>query len=573
MKFQIFPGYDDLFPGKSAPQLEEVLNRCPASHLLKSLAFVNSKIHLHRSNLAVHEKILYGWLESFEPTERLTIINHYHIFKIQVEEAGGAVVLFSPIVLLKIMMTIILRFPSSEVEGPFYENEKVLLEAWLLMNEEFDLEITKNTRLEENGSLAKLVINEASQYEFLRLKDFGYQLLVANSFFDFLSREPNLANYLSEFLRNKHIDSATDYLMFLAHTYADAITGKTFGFKISPNGFDTRPFFDSMAYDLTTDPFSSLSQGTRFDEDFKALRDRPLIRDIDGSYYILHYNFFVDKLYQGLLFDFYKSTSIAKFKKTFPAFLGYLGQEFAETYLFYNFIDGLFEQNSYTIGVPGKEYPDIEYSDYYARVGNRIFLFEFKNSIVAAKTKQSKSFSAIEAEIQTKFIYANDKGKKKGVSQLFDTIEKIADGGFPFDNLKEKKIGRLIIFPIIVYTDDFLSINGIQNLFSTESEKIKKQRKIGRHQIFEVTLIHLQDIIGMRGIIRAKKNKFKNIMETYFIRKNRIRVRKPRKEQEVPEIFFGFRTIVKDLIRTDDARQSTLDMLFGILKFRKEENS
>lgn len=201
-----------------------------------------------------------------------------------------------------------------------------------------------------------------------------------------------------------------------------------------------------------------------------------------------------------------------------------------------------------------------------------MYLFEFKNSIIAAKIKQSKSFSEIVSEVKKKFIHVNDRGKKKGVSQLLDTIEKVANGGFHFDDLRKKKIGRLKFFPIIIYTDDFLGINGIQYLFSAEFAKMKKLKKIERHKVFDVTLIHLQDMIGILGIVKAKKNSFRNIMETYFHRKSKIRIKKPSTVQDELKLYYGFRTIAKDMIRTEDAKQFTLDLILEKLTLPPDLN-
>lgn len=327
MRLQIFPRYDDIFPGDPLPELEDILCKSSAGLLLKSFAYLNSKLHLNRSNLDVHERIFYGWLKSVDADRRISILENYSVFKSRAFADGCDVVLYSPVIILKIIQEIIIRFSSLPVRSSSSNDHFIMLEAWLVMNEKFDNGIKVDAKSDEEESfLAKLIINEGAQYEFLRLKDWGYQLILARVFFDFCSKRPELLIYLNEFLRVKNLSSFIDYITFLAETYTNAIIGETFGFKISPDGVNATSLFDSMAYDLANNPFNDLSEEIKLDEDFKMLRDRPLIRDFDGSYYIMHYNFFVDKLYQGLQFDFYRSTSIKILKNTFSDYLGFLGQ-------------------------------------------------------------------------------------------------------------------------------------------------------------------------------------------------------------------------------------------------------
>lgn len=548
MMLAIFPKYQDLFPGREVPKLEEVIAKTSSKSLLKAFSFLNAKVHLQPDNLNAQEKIFWEWIGIFPEAVRNAIGRNYLTFKNSILKDGHAVVLFSSNALLRLIDYIIRHFndlpekPSKDVD-----DEMTLLEAWLVNNAVFDLEIAEGTKPEVGNLLGVMLVNQAAQYEFIARKDFVYQTLLAGAFFTFLSGNPTLSAYLQEFLNKKKVSDYKEYLRHLISIYADGYRVESFGFRVLGDEADVAAFFESLAYDLTNESFADLLKQP--DPDFKLLRERPLIKDEEQGYYPVHHNFFIDKIYQGLLFDFHRNTAIQK-RYSFGDFLQYLGQEFAESHLFYQHVADCFTPKKYLTAVEGNKYNGIEYSDYYVREGNNLFLFEFKNSMVNAQVKHSKDFARIKAEIIKKLV-RSDRNQAKGASQLLNVIHKVAIGGFDFDDFNAKRIGRLHIYPILVYTDDFFSLDGVQRIVSEEFDQLLTDRPVKRHQVNDITLIHLQDIINIQFSVQAGRTTFKAIIQEYFAKRKAIRNKRPRTSQELLDKQLGgsFHSLVQHLVR------------------------
>ena len=530
---------------------------------------MNAKVHLGGNNLAEQENVFRQWIDVFDDNTRESLSRNYLSFKHKIiHEKHEVVTLFASSALLRLEQYVMLYF-NDLPENPTkkVEDEMALLEAWLINNATFDLEVAEGTKPEAENLLGVLLVNQAAQYEFTERKDFVYQTLLAHAFFEFLTNHPALSPYLQEFLTRKHVETYGEYLRHLIGPYSAVFTGDTFGFRVTEDNPSVVDFFDSIAYDLSTNPFTISGDTQPLDPDFKLLRAKPLIKEDDGTYYPLHYNFFVDKIYQGLVFDFYQTTSVSDKHKSFGNFLQFLGQEFAETHLFYKYIAECFLPKKYLVAVSGNQYKDIEYSDYYVREGNTLFLFEFKNSLMRADVKQSKDFSAIRAEITKKFVYNPDNKKDKGIGQLLNVMNKIAVEGFPFDDLNGKHVGRLHIFPIIVYTDDFFSLDGVQNIVSEEFQKKLSTQPIKRHQVNDVTLMHLQDIIDIQFLVQTGQISFKAIMQEYASKRKSLKQKKTRTPQELLIKYSGFRSLVHHLIPAYADQQALLNRLTAALGF------
>lgn len=562
MQLVIFPKYQDLFPGREVPTLDEVLAKSSSKTLLKAFAFMNAKVHFRPDDLSSQEQIFWEWIGIFP--EGNSIGHHYLTFRDKILQEGNAVTLFAPNALLRLIEYVTRHF-NDLPEKPLkdVDDEMALLEAWLVNNATFDLEVAEGIKPELGNLSSVILVNEAAQYEFSKRKDFIYQTFLGQALFEFLSNDARLQPYLQEFLNHKHVSTYNEYLLHLVGVYMDAFDENSFGFQVAEDNIEAAAFFDTIALDLASDPFKNMTDQP--DPDFKLLRTKPFIKTEDGGYYPLHLNFIVDKMYQGVSFDFYQNTSVNQRFKSFGTLLQFLGQEFAESHLFYKHIAGCFLPKKYVVTVQGDQYSKVEYSDFYVREGNTFFLFEFKNNIMNAQIKQSKSSAKIGAEINKKLVFNPDNKKDKGVGQLFKVIQKIATGGFDFDNLSDKKLGRLQIYPIIVHTDDFFALDSIQDLVNTEFKVLLQKNPIVRHQVHEVTLMHLQDIVDIQSTVQSGQSTFKSIMKEYFIKRKIMTKKKPRSHQELLDKYVGFRPLVQHIIKPYADHQGLLGRMSAAL--------
>lgn len=123
---------------------------------------------------------------------------------------------------------------------------------------------------------------------------------------------------------------------------------------------------------------------------FNLIRKYPVLKTNGNTYSILNMNFFVDKMFQGFLFDL-ASVNNSNGLKNYPQLKSNIGEKFTEHHLFYSAIKGCFGKQ-FEVMLPGekiKESIKQGEPDFYARKGNRVFIFEFKDITIKAEVKSS----------------------------------------------------------------------------------------------------------------------------------------------------------------------------------------
>jgi hypothetical protein len=305
----------------------------------------------------------------------------------------------------------------------------------------------------------------------------------------------------------------------------------------------------------------------KMDEDFKILRDKPLLKVSDNIYCPLHLNFFIDKIYYGLIWDFYYSSSINKVFDKFQDYLQRLGT-IVEKEIFYKHIDKCFP-NRFIKKVNGSQYTSIEYSDYYIRDGKKIFVFEFKNSIVKSSIKYAHSFDDIEKEIKTKLYYDSNSRQDKGVKQLKKVILKIKHNKLDFDKYDGTLLGKLQIYPIIVYTDSFFSIDGISHLVNgLFRNEINSDAECFDLKIKDLILISMESLFDIISLIEKREYTFREICDIYFDKQKKQEKRgmKPTNENHIKKRFRGFDNTMAQILKTSKPSNEFIDLLIGALK-------
>ena len=116
--------------------------------------------------------------------------------------------------------------------------------------------------------------------------------------------------------------------------------------------------------------------------------------------------------------------------------------------------------------------------DFLLRHGAKVFVFEFKDILLDAPTKHCGDFDRILNELKEQFVLSTidkqtgkkkKKSKDKGIRQLLAFIS----NKLPILLKNITSINGFTIYPIIVYTDRNLEIEGINYFLNKELEAIK----------------------------------------------------------------------------------------------------
>ena len=242
------------------------------------------------------------------------------------------------------------------------------------------------------------------------------------------------------------------------------------------------------------DYFSNHEQKNMEWNELTLLRKKPLYQLKNGDYLILDFGFMMDKFFSGIYHDLIE---ISKDHKS-NFHLGY-SKEFVEEALLVNALKATFGKSYIQFSekvIKSKSYKGIEnlaLPDYYVRNGNKVFLFECKNSFLANSNKINLDSSAIEEDIKKKFL--ENAGKKKAIKQLTNFINNADTGKYRFfDDLKKNT--NTIYFPVLVVTDSTLTSIGFNKLFNEYFDAdINTIAADTIKRVKPLTIIHINDFL------------------------------------------------------------------------------
>lgn len=269
---------------------------------------------------------------------------------------------------------------------------------------------------------------------------------------------------------------------------------------------------------------NNLSLGNEYqysiNTDFVHARARPLFKVGEDNYLILDAVLVVNRIYNSLFFELLRLAEKNKvLNSRYKDFFSLYTYDFIEKYLSYSVLKKIFRTTTY-YKISGDEilnkYKIDTEPDYYIRNGNKVFLFEVKASIITGATKQSFSYSNIESEIKSKYIFNREDNEKKAVNQLVDRIAILFEGKAGYDkNYKPKNIR---IYPILIVSDLSMTTPGINYIlnqwFLEEVEKhdiLREQKK----RIFPLVIMDI-DVLILYSDQFEENGLFESILDQYY---------------------------------------------------------
>ncbi len=404
-----------------------------------------------------------------------------------------------------------LQVKNTEMRELTNEDKRRIFLAYLLCNEEW-------ANHQENGFVADrdkpenmLLKVDMLISEFKRHKDFKAALYKATQLFLFSEKHSDYWAVVTKFLEDHKVDNWRIYLLNLFELYFKSL---------HIEGMDTKDLTDFEAQYAF-----GLDEDLADKSNLIWLRDHFLVKRGDGSYLVLNNNFIVDKMYQGLKFDLFRTardnnllingkemTSVDKLNEE-------LGTDFSEEYLMYELIELIYDTDE-TVRYRGsflKGKIEAE-PDYYLRKGDKMLLIEHKDVLIAEKKKQETDIGEIVDAVADK-ICREKSGKKgrKGGPQLLYTM----DGIFTNDTMQPydadaKKVN--LVYPVITVVDSAFSALGVALAtvrkfaeFGKNYETIKQ----GLSHVLPVTIIDIDTLFILSKRLHDKKLDLFTLIDEY----------------------------------------------------------
>ena len=200
---------------------------------------------------------------------------------------------------------------------------------------------------------------------------------------------------------------------------------------------------------------------------------------------------------------------------------GFLGENFSEKYLFYTIIKRCFGRNyvRYT-GTDLKTQIGDGEPDYYMRRGNRVFVFECKDTLLANKYKLSGDYEEIVKGIEEKYI-SNENLDPKGITQLATVIEnKLSQVLSDIDKAAPR--GTKFVFPILVYFDDSFDIEGVNWYLNNRFKEIVSHKNISSDYVVkDLVMINIEMLMRLENFFADDKLKLATLINSYIDFKSR----------------------------------------------------
>lgn len=260
------------------------------------------------------------------------------------------------------------------------------------------------------------------------------------------------------------------------------------------------------------------------EKDFIKVRSKPFYKNGDNSFRIISPLFTCEKIHEGLYFLLNKTNNKLKNNNELHIdenFRGFYCLKFSEEYLLYKILEKSFPKKH--IRLSGNQLRNLGVSgepDYYIRNRNKMFLFESKDVLISAETKQSSDFKAIKDSLEKKFYYYKKNGKTHyvGVSQLIKNIRKFLTNEYTFDDYN-KDIIR--IYPILVTHHSVFNTPGlnvfINNWFKFELNNLKEEN-INIKNVNPLVIVDIDFFILYHEILKSRTLIFEHLLDEYISR-------------------------------------------------------
>ena len=330
---------------------------------------------------------------------------------------------------------------------------------------------------------------------------------------DFASNDQRFSSYIDAYIRGKHCESASKYILMLFSLSSELICNKN---KTNIIKIDLS---DSVTMCSFLDNFC-INVPDNIDE--VNIQEKPLYKVANNTYCFLYIKFFVNKFFHSLLFDLAKeleNQGLIDTKKT-PAYVQIkqlVGQKFTEQYLFYKVIDRILADKRYEKKT-GEDMTKISdgLPDFYANKGQRVFLFEFKDIQLNRKVVTSRDYDTIIKAVENELV-ENEKGRPKGITQLANDIDKHL-----FDIVgKERVSEKLQVYPILVYSDSSFDIEGFNYYLNNRFHEIIRNRNIPSNiHVKDLLMVNIDTLIMFEKAFVDKKLKIDVLINEYISYKN-----------------------------------------------------
>lgn len=506
LQIKILLSYSVVFPGRH-DIIEDLLANVPSKSAVEFVATIIS--WKNRQLITQHEmEIWTPWLMQCRGDVK-NPIGHYLD-----GENPNKYVFIDRYALLSLLDKLLCHYNDEARELSMDDYSNLLLSYLICCDER--LEFEKNmpdNNMSANEFVRRFLPIELKYNNIEDDRDYRLQLILCYSLLmDFPKVNKQFKAYVDSFCKGTKLANSKEYLDHLFMFNFDLMGAKqgTCVMEIDKSDWRSINFIEHFTLDV---------QKYKHTEDFHEFRECPILKTGPYRYVFLFTKMYLDKAFTGLLFDMantMEKQGVLKPNRAYADLKGFLGENFSEKYLFYTIMQRCFGR--YYLRHTGAELKlqigDGE-PDYYLRRGNRVFIFECKDTLMANKYKLSGDYNEVVKGIEEKYV-SNENAEPKGITQLANVIEnKLSQILSDVD--KDSPQGVKYVFPILVYFDDSFDLEGVNWHLNNRFKEIVSNKTVSQNYVVkDLVMINIELLMRLEDFFADDKLKLATLINSYI---------------------------------------------------------
>lgn len=504
--------YKDFFDDeKSLADVESLLQGIPSVTLINYLSGFNVNLYLH-DNDELTGKIQFTLVDSLLGKCSDSLKNKWCEIVKKIGEYNSPIMFYSYTNLL-IYDFIFEHYNRNTCRDLTSIEAENFFKAYLifngLVNSKYDFDKTEFDKDSECGKIEKSTIPYfIYQRDYESSLDFRNQLLRGYLFFKYLEKDVQFSVDIKKYYAQKGVKSYSEIFKNLFVIFSKLNIEKQQRIQLVDLqqeyncGLINIDYINSLCINKSIQDYSS-------DTNFSTIRNHILFKISEYRFFVLDVNFLLNHFYNAQVFAFnqyLKDNNICK------DFLSKKGKHFTEEIYLPHVLNECFPDyvkfyNSNCIDSNSEELCDA-----YVRKDNKILIIELKDVLLNGEIKNSGDKSKIFDEFDKKFV-KNEKGKQKGIAQLFNAAIDISNNGVKFDD--SLPTGNLEIYPVIIYTDNSFGVDGL-NKYYASLFSAKLDEELLNVTVKNVCFINLSYFEMHGDLLSSKQLDIFNLLDEYY---------------------------------------------------------
>lgn len=535
---QIYDDYTQVDP-------KSFLRNIPTFDLLLKILGYENQIHYRLHDPEFDNKIIEQLCRVLDESERIrlyrSIRKHPNLTFINAEGT------------LRFVRLALSCFTPQREDFEFDESHiKNIFKAYLYCNQIWTdecIKINRTTYPSVNQTVNSALIDislklDIPYSEFKLFKDYRTQLYKAIKLFEFSEKNEFFIPLIEAFYKDRNVSNWKEYIRIHFGFFETCLKSPAINMKGAPDA--VIKFMQPYLVDQTQLPLEDNLKGMIP----ALLRSHFLLQSSlnPDIVLVLSSDLLVDKIYQGLKFDFASLAKTYGIKDskgrviTQERINSELGYKFSEEKLLYSVMDMLFNGRSDLIRKPGTEtmmYFDKEGKsepDYYLRKGDNLMLIENKDVLFPDDVKFSGQLLKLKESISSKIASFTNveikKGKlvrkKEGLAQIYYNIIRMKDRPDLYCKFDSDCNTVKNIYPVLITYDKAYSAIGVNEYINKKIPGLKKKilgffRKeknhsvrIGDYNIQKSVIIDIDTLIMYALLLKSQQLDLFDLINEYF---------------------------------------------------------